>query len=171
VPAIVVFPQAPPDSRWLGDPADAAMAALDRTLVEFGCDPQSVYLTGMSMGGYGALHLALAHPDRFAALAIVCGGLLPHRTTTAVRQSPLTKSADDPYVFTAHALRALPIWLFHGEADAVIPVDESRRLVAALKREGADVHYTEYAATGHNAWTAAYNDDELWRWLFAQRRR
>ncbi|MBV8520286.1 MAG: prolyl oligopeptidase family serine peptidase [Acidobacteria bacterium] len=170
VPAIVVFPQAPPGSRWLDEPNDAAMLALDRTLAEFGGDPRRVYLTGLSMGGYGALHLVLAHPERFAALAVVCGGLLPHRTTTAVRQSPLTVHAADPYAFTAHALRALPIWLFHGEKDAVIPVDESRRLAAALRDAGADVRYTEYARTGHNSWDAAYGDEELWRWLFAQRR-
>jgi predicted peptidase len=170
VPAIVVFPQAPLDSRWLGDPADAAMAALGRSMAEFHGDPVRIYLTGLSMGGYGTYHLALAHPDRFAALVIVCGGLLPHETTTAVQQSPLTMGAADPYAFTAHALRRFPIRIFHGDADPVIPVAESRRMAEELKREGADVQYVEYPGVGHNAWERAYGDAGLWEWLFRQRR-
>jgi predicted peptidase len=171
VRAIAVFPQAPPDTRWLDEPADAAMAALDQAIREFHGDPERVYLTGLSMGGYGVYHLALAHPNRFAALAVVCGGLLPHTTTIAVQQSPLTKGATDPYAFTAHALKDFPLWIFHGDSDAVIPVDESRRLVAELRREGADVHYTEYAGVGHNAWDRAYGEEELWRWLFSHKRK
>jgi predicted peptidase len=170
VPAIVVFPQAPLESRWLGEPADAAMAALHAAIAEFHGDPDRVYLTGLSMGGYGTYHLALAHPDTFAALVIVCGGLLPHSTTTAVQQSPLTMSATDPYAFTAHAIRRLPIWICHGDADPVIPVGESRRMVELLRAEGAEVHYNEYSGVGHNAWERAYGDAEMWRWLLSQRR-
>jgi predicted peptidase len=168
VPAIVVFPQAPLDSRWLGEPADAAMAALDKSMLEFHGDPSRVYLTGLSMGGYGTYHLALAHPDRFAALVIVCGGLLPHETTTAVQQSPLTMGAADPYAFIAHALRRLPIRIFHGDADQVIPVAEARRMAENLEKEGADAQYVELAGVGHNAWDRAYGDAALWEWLFHQ---
>ena len=171
VPAIVVFPQAPLETRWLGEPADAAMAALHAAMAEFRGDPDRVYLTGLSMGGYGTYHLALAHPTTFAGLVIVCGGLLPHATTTAVQQSPLTMNASDPYAFTAHAIRKFPIWICHGDADPVIPVEESRRMVALLRAEGAEVHYDEYAGVGHNAWDRAYGDAEMWRWLFLQRRR
>ena len=170
VPAIVVFPQAPLETRWLGEPADAAMAALDAAIAEFHGDRDSVYLTGLSMGGYGTYHLALAHPNTFAALVIVCGGLLPHATTTAVQQSPLTMGATDPYAFTAHAIRNVPIWICHGDADPVIPVDESRRMVELLRAEGAEVHYNEYPGVGHNAWDRAYGDAEMWRWLLTQRR-
>lgn len=170
VPAIVVFPQAPADTRWLDEPADAAMLALGRAMAEFRGDPKRVYVTGLSMGGYGTYHLALAHPDRFAALVVVCGGLFPHPSTTAVQQSPLTRNASDPYAFTANALRNHPIWIFHGEADTVIPVDESRRMAAALKAAGANVHYTEYPGVGHNAWDRAYGDESMWKWLFAQTR-
>jgi len=170
VPAIVVFPQAPEDSRWLGEPADAAMAALEKSIAEFHGDRSRIYLTGLSMGGYGAYHLALAHPDRFAAMVIVCGGLLPHETTTAVQQSPLTMAASDPYAFTAHALRRIPIRMFHGDADPVIPVSESRRMAETLSAENADVRYVEYPGVGHNAWDRAYGDAELWEWLFRQRR-
>lgn len=170
VPAIVVFPQAPVDSRWLGEPADAAMAALETSIAEFHGDRRRVYLTGLSMGGYGTYHLALAHPDTFAALVIVCGGLMPHETTTAVQQSPLTIGAGDPYAFTAHALRHLPIRIFHGDADPVIPVAESRRMAEALTAEGADVRYVEFPGVGHNAWDRAFGDAQLWDWLLKQHR-
>jgi len=169
VRAVVVFPQAPPDSRWLDGPADAAMAALERTIVEFHGDRTRVTLTGLSMGGYGTYHLAMAHPDRFAALVVVCGGLLPHATTSAVQQSPLNAGASDPYAFTAHALRRVPIRIFHGDADPVIPVDESRKMAEALRREGTDVRYTEYPGVGHDAWTHAYATEELWTWLLSRR--
>ncbi len=170
IPAIVVFPQARDDTRWLGEPADAAMTALDRSIAEFNGDPSRVYLTGLSMGGYGSWHLALAHPDRFAALVVVCGGLLPHEAAKSVRQSPLTMNAADPYAFAAHALRHIPISIFHGAEDGLIPPSESRQMAEALRKEGASVRYTEYPGVGHNAWDPAYGDAELWKWLFAQRR-
>ena len=170
VPAIVVFPQAPDDTRWLGEPAEAAMAALEKSIAEFHGDRSRIYLTGLSMGGYGAYHLALAHPDTWAALVVVCGGLFPHETTTSVQQSPLTMNAPEPYGFTAHALRHLPIRIFHGDADPVIPVSESRKMAEALKEEGADVRYVELPGVGHNAWERAYGDEALWEWLFQQRR-
>jgi len=166
VPAIVVFPIAPEGARWLGELADLAMRALDRTIDEFNVDRDRVYLTGLSMGGYGAYHLALAHPDRWAAMVVVCGGLLPHATTTAVQQSPLIVG-DDPYAFVAQSIRHIPIWLFHGEKDPVIPVEESRRMKLACP----DVRYTEYANVEHNSWDRAYGDEAMWQWLFAQRRR
>jgi predicted peptidase len=170
VPAIVVFPQAPPETRWLDEPAEAAMQALDKAIAEFHGDPSRVYITGLSMGGYGTLHLAMAHPNRFAAAVVVCGGLLPHPSTTAVRQSPLTMGGD-PYATAAHQLRGLPIWFFHGKDDTVIPVDESRHLVDELRRAGAaNVHYTEYEGVGHGAWDRAYGEAEMWTWLFSQRK-
>jgi len=171
VPAIVVFPQAPVETRWIGEPADAAMAALDAAIAEYHGERDRVYLTGLSMGGYGTIHLGLAHPDRFAALVVVCGGLFPHPATTAVQFSPLITDQNDPYGFVARALRNHPLWFFHGDADTVIPVDESRKLVEALRAAGArDVHYSEYADVGHNAWDRAYREPELWTWLFAQKR-
>ncbi len=170
VPAIVVFPQAPEGSAWLGEPADAAMAALDEAIREFRGDPERVYLTGLSMGGYGTVHLALAHKQRFAALVVVCGGLLEHKTTNAVRQSPLTKGEADPYTTAARALRGIPVWLFHGSDDDTIPVTESREMAAALQREGAPVRYTEYRGVNHAVWDRAYGEAALWEWLFAQRR-
>lgn len=172
VDAIVVYPQLPPDAQWLGKNADVAMQSLDDAIRDFDGDPRRVYLTGMSLGGYGVWHLALAHPDRFAALVPVCGGIAPAGSAESVRQSPLTEYALDPYGFTARALRDIPIWMFHGADDTVIEPGESRRMHEALLREHAkDVRYTEYEGVGHNAWTRAYAEPALWRWLFEQRQR
>ncbi len=168
IPAIVVFPQVPLEQRWLAEPADAAMLALDRTLAEFHTDAKRVYLTGLSMGGYGAWHLALAHRDRFAAIAVVCGGITTY-DNTSVRQSPLTMNASDPFAFVANALKSKPIRIFHGADDPIIPASESRRMYDALRNANAiDVQYTEFPNVGHNAWDAAYGSTELWPWLFAQ---
>lgn len=169
-PALVVFPQAPMDGRWIGDPADAAMAALEAAVREFGGDSERVYLTGLSMGGFGTWHLALAHRDVFAALVPVCGGIVPHGSATSVRQSPLTMGESDPYAFTARRLRHLPVWMFHGGDDTVIEASESRKMRDALRAVGAGVRYTEYEGVGHNAWDRAYGEAELWAWVFAQRR-
>ena len=167
VPAIVVFPQVPHDQRWIGVPADNAMRALDAAMKEFHGDPHHVYLTGLSMGAYGVWHLALAHPDRFAALVVVCGGLLPHPTATSVARSPLIPEDADPYAYVSHALRHLPIRIFHGTIDPIIPVEESRRMAAALRDEGADVEYTEYPDVAHNAWERAYSP-ELLAWMLGR---
>lgn len=167
VPAIVVFPQAPVDTRWIGEPADAAMTALEHSIVEFHGDRTHTYLTGLSMGGYGTIHLALANPKRFAALVVVCGGLLPHPSTISVQRSPLIPIDVDPYTFVGQSLRNVPIWLFHGADDTVVPADESRRLFDAIK-QNPDAHYTEYPGVGHNAWDKAYADADMWKWLFSR---
>lgn len=170
IPALVVFPQAPLEGPWIGAAADAAMQALDQTLAEFGGDADRVYLTGLSLGGFGTWHLAIAHPERFAALVPVCGGIVPSGSATSVRQSPLTASAGDPYAFTARAVSKIPVWIFHGADDPVILPSESRRMNEALRAAGADVRYTEFPGVGHNAWDRAYGDPGLWKWLFQQRR-
>jgi predicted peptidase len=171
VPAIVVFPQAPEETEWLGEPADAAVLALDAATREFDGDPARTYLTGLSLGGFGAWHLALANPHRFAALVVVCGGIVPNGSATSVRQSPLTVGSPDPYRFTAERLRNIPIRIYHGADDTVIHPDESRRMYAALTAAKAkDVEYRELAGVGHNAWEQAYADEAMWRWLLAQHR-
>lgn len=170
VPAIVVFPQAPPDTRWIGAPADAAMAALSATMHEFHGDPDRVILTGLSLGGFGTWHLALAHPHTFAAIVPVCGGIVPNGNATSVRQSPLTVNASDPYAFTAEQLKHLPVWMFHGSNDDLILPAESRAMHEALKKVGGNVRYTEYEGVNHNSWDRAYSEAELWKWMFEQRR-
>ena len=167
-PMIVVFPQAPPDTRWLGDEARFAMTALERAATEFRGDRRRFYLTGLSLGGYGTWHLALAHPGRFAALVPVCGGILKPEGVESVRQSPLTRGAADPYAFTAAGVGRTRVWIFHGSDDRVIPVTESREMYEELQRADGDVRYTEFPAVGHNAWDPAYSDAELWAWLLRQ---
>jgi predicted peptidase len=169
IPAIAVFPQAPAEKRWLGRPADAAMRALDSAVAEFHGDRGRLYLTGLSLGGFGTWHLALAHPHTFAALVPVCGGIVPHGSATSVRQSPLTADAGDPYRFTAERLHHIPVWIFHGADDPVILPSESQKMRDAFQAAGGEVRYTEYPGVGHNAWEPAYREAELWTWLFSKK--
>src|SRR5437667_2706635 len=168
-PAVVVMPQAPSDSVWSGAPARAAMQALDAALLEFRGDSARVYLTGLSMGGYGTWQLALEYPGRFAALVPVCGGIRSPSALASIRVAGVPADAADPYAYVAARLADTPVWLFHGEADGAVPVSESRSMAQALRQASGDVRYTEYAGVGHNSWESAYNEPELWRWLFAQR--
>jgi predicted peptidase len=164
--AIVVMPQAPRDTFWGGPPGDAAMAALERTCAEFNADSDRIYLTGLSMGGHGSWMLGYHHKDRFAALLVVCG-FVGDRPT---RPSTVPSGAGTPYERMAARLHDVPIWIVHGEADAAVPVDESRKMAAALRALGAPVHYTELPGTNHDAWTPTYGSESIVRWLFEQRR-
>lgn len=168
-PAIVIMPQVPADSLWIGQPADAAMAALDQTMREFRVDPDRVYLTGLSMGGNGTWNLAYKYPERFAAIAPICGFV------TAFPRLPGSRPiipADSGEAFAALARRLgrVPTWIFHGEVDPVVPVAESRRAADALKAAGGDVRYTEFLGGGHNVWDETYASKQFQDWLFAQRR-
>ncbi|WP_225540004.1 prolyl oligopeptidase family serine peptidase [Xanthomonas sp. XNM01] len=170
-PAIVVFPQSPQGASWEGQTAGLALATLAAASAEFGGDRSRTYLTGMSRGGYGAIELALRHPRRFAAVVPICGGVTPPGTrpdldTLLVAAASL--HGNDPFAEAAASLAGIPVWLFHGEDDPVVPVAQSRRLYAALRERGADVRYTELPGTGHNAWDPAYADPALWDWLFAR---
>jgi predicted peptidase len=170
-PALVVLPQTPDDEEWSGTNNRIALAALDATLAEFGADPQRQYLTGMSMGGYGSWNIALDNPRRFAAIVPVCGAVLAPR---AVRPTLFVEDVAheaDPYAAIAQRLKHVPIWMFHGALDDVVPPEDDRRLKAAFAQAGADdVRYTEYPDGNHNAWDAAYADAAMWDWMFAQRR-
>ncbi len=169
-PAIVVMPQVPPDSLWSGAPAEMAMAALRQTMDEFHVDPDRVYLTGLSMGGHGTWYLAYRHPELFAAIAPICGWIpdVP-RFRGSVPVVPADSGQSIPVL--ARRLARMPIWIFHGEMDDVVPVSGSREPAAALEAVSADVRYTEYLGLDHNSWDATYASDAFTRWLFAQRRR
>lgn len=169
-PSLIVLPQAPPDSQWAGLPARAAMAALDATMAAYSTDPTRVYLTGMSMGGNGSWYLAYRHPERFAAVVPVCGWASDHPRFSHP-DATIPADEGDPFEALARRLTDVPVWLFHGEVDAAVPVSESRSAAAALEAAGADVRYTELPGVGHNAWDPAYGSIELTRWLFSQRRR
>jgi predicted peptidase len=174
-PAIVVFPQSPPGGtpgfQALGE--RIALAALDKSIAEFNGNPARIYLTGLSMGGNGAWSLAYRHADRFAALVIVCGFVGEFTGTTSGVHYPaiVPASVIDPYAAIAQRVSRLPTWIFHGDADPTVSVDVSRHMAAALKANGANVHYTELAGVGHNAWDPAYDRADLFIWLFNQMRR
>lgn len=168
-PAIVVFPQVPPDSQWVGVPADMALAALGQTMDEFRGDPDRVYLTGLSMGGHGTWYLAYRHPELFAAVAPICGWVTDFpQFRGSVPVVPTDSGAAIPAL--VRRLARTPIWIFHGEMDAVVPVSGSREPAAALEAASADVRYTEFLGLNHNSWDATYGSAEFTRWLFAQRR-
>jgi predicted peptidase len=170
-PAIVVMPQCE-RGAWWGDPIMEAQAfrALDQAMKEFKGDPQRVYLTGLSMGGYGAWAFAYKYPERFAAVVPVCGGVVGSRRFMVPPEwHPLARAPEDPYKETASHLTRIPIWAFHGDSDPVVPVTESRKLTEAIKAAGGKVRYTEYPGVGHNSWERAYAEKELLDWMLAQR--
>jgi predicted peptidase len=166
-PAIVVFPQAPPEYRWHGRVAHLALATLDRTLREFNTDPDRVYLVGLSAGGNGVWNLAYRTPERFAALVAICGWVQP---TAERREAILPPDSGTPYPVIARRIRSLPVWIWHGEADSVVLVEESRRMAKALRDTGAEVAYTELPGVGHESWVPAFDSPELPAWLLGRSR-
>ena len=120
------------------------------------------------MGGYGTWLLALEQPERFAAAVPVCGGL---DRGSAVRIPALAAGSPDRlYARAAQRIAHIPQWVFHGDADNIIPVEESQIMVAALRDAGAEVRYTEYPHVRHNSWDPAYAEPELMPWMLAQKR-
>ena len=142
---IVASPQALSNYPWQVSwrPDDIALL-LDHLLASYRIDPDRVYLTGLSMGGYGTWAGIAAHPDRFAAAAPICGG-------------------GDPE--SAKTIGALPIWAFHGDADEVVPVERSLEMVAAVNAGGGNAKLTLYPGVGHDSHTRTYADPELYRWF------
>lgn len=171
-PAIVVFPQVPPGANWQGQGAQVALATLDKTLGEFTTDVSRVYLTGLSMGGNGSWYLAYHHANRFAAVVVVCGFVEARRSKDGVLEYARigSEGSDDPFSSVAERVRTLPIWIFHGDTDPAVPVEESRGMADALRRLDANVQYTEFPGVGHNSWDPGYDRADLLEWLFKQRR-
>ncbi len=174
-PTIVVLPQARADGTpgWQLEGGEAALAALDSAVKEFRGDPSRVYLTGLSAGGNGSWSLASRYPKRFAAAVVVCGFITKFTGRSSAVEYPALSPAEapDPYGFIAMRVSTIPIWIFHGDADTSVPVDESRKMHAALKAVGGDVQYTELAGIGHNAWDAAYGRADVIEWMLRQRRK
>jgi predicted peptidase len=173
-PFVIVFPQSGEDKVWSdADMSELALKALDASVEEFNGDRNRLYLTGLSMGGYGVWELASRRPGLFAALAPVCGGLRwPKACVLAPRGLPRRVLAlhreDGAYEKAARSVGRTPVWIFHGDADPTIPVAESRAMAKALSAAGCDPRYTEYPGVGHNAWDFAYADPELPAWLLRQ---
>jgi predicted peptidase len=154
-PFILVSPQCPEGERWSNEPL---MALLDDVIGRHAVDTNRIYLTGLSMGGYGTWNLGMAYPERFAAIAPICGG--------GERIAVLLASREK-----APALKALGVWAFHGAKDPVVPLEESQRMVDALKRIGvADVKFTVYPEAGHDSWTRTYKNPELYEWFLKHER-
>ncbi len=147
---IVVSPQCPKNEWW--DP-DAVLALIDETIAHQRVDLRRVYLTGLSMGGFATWDLGLGHPERFAAIAPVCGG----GSFAPAFMSNTHRRAD---------LRSLGVWAFHGAKDDAVPVAESERMIARLKEyKVRDVQLTVYPEAQHDSWTETYANPELYAWL------
>ncbi len=157
-PFIVVSPLCPEHLLWS---KDILLGLLDDITNRYAVDTGKVYLTGLSMGGYGTWELGCAYPERFAAIVPVCGGgdLLP--------VIPAILSMDGK----SQALKTLGVWAFHGGKDPVVPTEESERMVNWLRLQGAlDVNLTIYPEAGHDAWTQAYSNPKLYEWLLQHER-
>ncbi len=161
-PFLVVIPQSE-KRTWQANSDDGkrAMAILDETTKEYKTDPQRTYLTGLSMGGFGTWSLAAAHPDRWAAIAPICGGVGRLKG----------KDNKDAVAETAEKIKDIPCWCFHGGADPTVPVQMSRDMIEALKKAGGHPKYTEYPGVGHNSWDKAYGTDELYTWLLEHKKK
>jgi predicted peptidase len=146
-PFMVVSPQAP-DGEWWH--ASVLKGMIDEVLAKYNVDRSRIYLTGLSMGGYGAWDLAINYPHYFAAIAPICGG----GNTIRIGQ-----------------LKNVPTWAFHGKKDQSVPEHESASMVAALKAAGGDVKYTVLPEAGHvDAWVYAYGEAGLFDWFLEHRK-
>ena len=155
VPAIILLPQCRRNQFWHDPEMERmVMTAIDQTVAEFSADTKRLYLTGVSMGGYGAWHIASQQAGRFAALVSICGG------------SSMTKG--NRFDALAKKVGETPAWLFHGADDKIVQVSESRQITKALEANGGNVKYNEYENVGHNVWFNVLAEKDLLPWLFAQ---
>jgi predicted peptidase len=148
---IAIFPQSQ-KRTWKAESDDAkrALEILDEVKKEYKVDEKRIYLTGLSMGGFGTWSLAAKYPEKWAAIVPICGG-------------------GDPA--SAEKIKDLPCWCFHGDADKAVMVTQSQKMIEALKKAGGMPTYTEYPGVGHNSWDKAYATPELYEWLLKQRKK
>jgi predicted peptidase len=166
---IVLSPQCP--GWYWKSQFEALDALLDHIQATYAVDSQRIYLTGLSMGGFGAWRYGLEHPHSFAALVPIAGGYGYHVETVYVGggQSEVKLTIDPSPPENLCDLENVPVWVFHGEKDAGIPHEETADiLVEALQSCGGMVRYTLYPDAGHDAWTETYSDPALYTWLLAQ---
>lgn len=162
--AIVLAPQCPEGDQWVMTPwangnyriadvpesreLECVCAIMDEIREYYNVDDDRIYITGLSMGGFGSWDLLARHGARFAAGMPICGG------------------GDPSY---AKLLKRIPIRTFHGSADSAVPVDGTRAMFAAIRRAGGEtIDYTEFDGMGHNVWDTVYNEQDNIRWLFSQ---
>jgi predicted peptidase len=144
-PFFVIFPQCRTKGTWKagGPDADRALAMLEEVQKTYKIDSKRLYLTGLSLGGMGTWSLAAAHPDKWAAIAPICG------------------SGD---LSTAEKIKHIPTWAFCGDQDKFF-VEANRAMFKALKAAGGSPRYSEYPFVGHNSWDCAYATPELYTWF------
>jgi predicted peptidase len=148
IPAIVISPQCPLGAIWS---PHGVHALTESVMKSHRVDPDRVYLTGLSMGGFGTWETAMEYPETYAALMPICGG-------AGVR------------FVMAEKIRHIPEWIFHGEKDPVVEPAFSKRMLDVLKKLGADVKLTLYPEAQHDSWTVTYDNPKVWAWLFQQKR-
>jgi predicted peptidase len=153
-PFVLVTPQCPKPERSevvFGWKPDQLIKLIDHLVGELNVDRERIYVTGLSMGGFGTWRLAAAYPDRFAAAVPICGGGEPDKM--------------------AAALSTVPIWCFHGAQDPVVPLARTKDMVDAVKQAGGDVKLTVYPDAGHDSWTETYDNPNVYEWLLSHRLR
>jgi len=172
-PAIILFPQCPVNESWantirteikdslggfrldtLARPKKTTQLLLnfiDTLAASGGIDKNRIYIGGLSMGGFGTFEILWRRPDLFAAAIVICGGGTPEKVS---RYAP-----------------KLPIWVFHGDADAIVPVSNSRIMVTALKSAKMTVTYTEYPGVNHDSWKNTFAEPKLMDWIFSQKKK
>ncbi len=154
-PFIVVSPQCPTGKIWSND---LLLALLDEIEAKYKVDTHRIYLTGLSMGGFGTWSLGLTYPERFAAIAPICGG---GDYITPFLAEGEKKTAMD----------SLGVWAFHGGKDPVVPLEESQSMVDTLKKVGVkEVKFTVYPEALHDSWTQTYTNQELFAWFLQHSR-
>jgi predicted peptidase len=158
-PFIIAAPLCPSDEEWSNEPL---LKLLDHVTTRYAVDTNRVYVTGLSMGGYGTWNLALRYPEKFAAIAPICGGG-SFITVGLAKHYATNKLA---------AMKMLGIWAFHGAKDPTVPPEESERMINILKKAGCeDVKLTVYPEAQHNSWAQTYNNPELYEWLLRHERK
>lgn len=146
-PCLFVFPQCPENTFWAAR-VESILRFIDQLKESYDIDEDRIYLTGLSMGGYGTWYTAMAAPDRFAAIAPVCGG-------------GMAWNAD---------VLTMPVWAFHGAADKSVSVFSSDEMVENMRKHGLNVRYTRLDGVGHHVWKYTYND-ELLNWFLSHKRK
>lgn len=145
-PFIVVSPQCPEGVWWS---TEMLAVLLDEIEKNYRVDKKRIYVTGLSMGGFGTWQLAIENPDRFAAIAPICGGGNSHLVPK---------------------IKHLPVWVFHGAKDEIVPIEESREMVRALRKAGGRPKFTIYPRAKHDSWTEAYENKQLYQWFLKHQR-
>jgi predicted peptidase len=159
-PFVMISPLCGSNEVWSNEKLLALLEHAQQTLR---VDEHRIYLTGISMGGFGTWSLALERPEKFAAVIPICGGA----DTLAIILARLGYATPEKLA----ALKTLPIWAFHGGKDPAVPVGESERAVEALKQCGvAAVKLTIYPEAMHDCWTQTYSNPEIYAWLLQHHR-